>query len=277
MELYRVLLVDDEEDIREGISRKMDWLGLGFSLVGEAANGQDALELAESLRPDVILTDIKMPFMDGLELCRILTDRLPAARFVVFSGFDAFEYAKQAIQMNVVEYILKPINADELSAVLRRLKDQLDRERAERCLRAAGLGEKLDALPHGMDTHLDKQVNPDGIELSGGEAQKLMMARALYKDAPVLVLDEPTAALDPIAENEVYEQYRRMAAGKTSLFISHRLASTRFCDRIVLLRDGGIAEEGTHETLLAAGGEYARLYEIQSCWYQPGYQGGEQA
>lgn len=123
MELYRVLLVDDEEDIREGISRKMDWLGLGFSLVGEAANGQDALELAESLRPDVILTDIKMPFMDGLELCRILTDRLPAARFVVFSGFDAFEYAKQAIQMNVVEYILKPINADELSAVLRRLKD----------------------------------------------------------------------------------------------------------------------------------------------------------
>ena len=132
MELYRVLLVDDEEDIREGISRKMDWLGLGFSLVGEAANGQDALELAESLRPDVILTDIKMPFMDGLELCRILTDRLPAARFVVFSGFDAFEYARQAIQMNVVEYILKPINADELSAVLRRLKDQLDRERAER-------------------------------------------------------------------------------------------------------------------------------------------------
>ena len=132
MELYRVLLVDDEEDIREGISRKMDWLGLGFSLVGEAANGQDALELAESLRPDVILTDIKMPFMDGLELCRILTDRLPAARFVVFSGFDAFEYAKQAIQMNVVEYILKPINADELSAVLRRLKNQLDRERAER-------------------------------------------------------------------------------------------------------------------------------------------------
>ena len=132
MELYRVLLVDDEEDIREGISRKMDWLGLGFSLVGEAANGQDALELAESLRPDVILTDIKMPFMDGLELCRILTDRLPAARFVVFSGFDAFEYAKQAIQMNVVEYILKPINADELSAVLRRLKYQLDRERAER-------------------------------------------------------------------------------------------------------------------------------------------------
>ena len=103
MDLYRVLLVDDEEDIRVGISQKMDWEKLGFALVGEAANGQDALELAESLQPDVVLTDIKMPFMDGLELCRILTGRLPASKFVVFSGFDDFEYAKQAIQMNVSE------------------------------------------------------------------------------------------------------------------------------------------------------------------------------
>ena len=130
--MLKVVVVEDEELVRKGIVLAVDWASVGCAVVGEAANGQDALELAESLRPDVILTDIKMPFMDGLELCRILTDRLPAARFVVFSGFDAFEYAKQAIQMNVVEYILKPINADELSAVLRRLKDQLDRERAER-------------------------------------------------------------------------------------------------------------------------------------------------
>ena len=86
MELYRVLLVDDEEDIREGISRKMDWLGLGFSLVGEAANGQDALDLAETLRPDVILTDIKMPFMDGLELSRLVKKALPRMRIIVLSG-----------------------------------------------------------------------------------------------------------------------------------------------------------------------------------------------
>ena len=132
MEPYRVLLVDDEEDIRVGISRKMDWAGLGFSLVGEAENGQEALELAEQLKPDVVLTDIKMPFMDGLELCRILTQRLPAAKFVVFSGFDEFEYAKQAIRMNVSEYILKPINAPELSGVLRKLREQLDTERAQR-------------------------------------------------------------------------------------------------------------------------------------------------
>ena len=153
----------------------------------------------------------------------------------------------------------------------------VDRARAEVCLREAGLGERLLRMPDGLDTMLYRDFDPHGVVISGGEAQKIAIARALYKNAPFLVLDEPTAALDPIAENEVYEQYRRMAAGKTSLFISHRLASTRFCDRIVLLRDGGIAEEGTHETLLAAGGEYARLYEIQSCWYQPGYQGGKQA
>ena len=142
-------------------------------------------------------------------------------------------------------------------------------------MRQAGLGDKLDSLPHGIDTRLDKQINTDGIELSGGEAQKLMMARALYKNAPVLVLDEPTAALDPIAENEIYLQYRDMTEGKTSLFISHRLASTRFCDRILFLRDGKITEEGTHDALIAQGGEYAKLYEIQSCWYRKDYPGGD--
>ncbi len=132
MDYYRVLLVDDEEDIRLGISTKMDWRALGFELVCQAENGQEALELAEQYKPDVILTDIKMPFLDGLELCRRLTPRLPATKFVIFSGFDEFEYAKQAISMNVFEYILKPINAAELCDVLCKLKLQIDKERAER-------------------------------------------------------------------------------------------------------------------------------------------------
>ena len=132
MELYRVLLVDDEEDIRVGISRKMDWNSLGFQLVGEAENGAEALELSEQLHPDVVLTDIKMPFMDGLELCRRLNQSLPAAKLVVFSGFDDFECARQAVRMNVFEYILKPINAPELGEVMTRLKQELDRQQEER-------------------------------------------------------------------------------------------------------------------------------------------------
>ena len=103
--------------------------------------------------------------------------------------------------------------------------------------------------------------------LSGGETQSLMLARALYKDAPFIVLDEPTAALDPIAESRMYEKYNELANGKSSIYISHRLASTRFCDRIIMLGNSGIIEEGTHEELLKKNGEYAKLYEIQSRYY----------
>lgn len=136
------------------------------------------------------------------------------------------------------------------------------------CLLRAGLDEKISRLPEGIHTHTDKQLYAGGTDLSGGEKQKLMLARALYKDAPMLILDEPTAALDPLAESRIYEEYKQMADGKTTLFISHRLASTRFCDRIFYLKDGRIAEEGTHASLLAGDTEYARLYDMQSCWYR---------
>lgn len=168
MEPYRVLLADDEEEIRMGISRKIDWSGLGFVLVGEAENGTEALELAEQLRPDVVLTDIKMPFMDGLELCRRLKQSLPAAKLVVFSGFDDFEYARQAIGMNVSEYILKPINAPELIGVLEKLRAQLDEQRMERrdmeTLRRR-YEESLPVLRELFFTRLlDGQLRPDLIQ-----------------------------------------------------------------------------------------------------------------
>lgn len=153
--------------------------------------------------------------------------------------------------------------------------DKTDCEKAEQCMRIAGLGEKLDTLPEGIHTRLNKRVNKTGTELSGGETQKLMLARALYKDAPLLILDEPTAALDPIAESKIYGEYNRISHGKTSLFISHRLASTQFCDRILLLKEGRIAEEGTHAQLLALGGIYADLYDKQSCWYHENAEGGK--
>ncbi len=150
---------------------------------------------------------------------------------------------------------------------------ETDLERVNECVRRAGLEDKINSLPNGVLTKLDKQLNKDATDLSGGQKQKLMLARALYKNAPVLILDEPTAALDPIAENEIYLSYNAMTEHKTSMFISHRLASTRFCDRIFYLSKGKITEEGSHDELMKRDGEYAALYEIQSCWYRDDYDG----
>ncbi len=146
----------------------------------------------------------------------------------------------------------------------------IDEERVRRCLKQAGLTEKVESLPKGLQTPIGRQVFEDGVELSGGQTQRLMLARALYKDGPILVLDEPTAALDPIAESDIYQKYSGMTPGKTSVFISHRLASTRFCDRILMLENGQISEEGTHDQLLAQGGSYAKLFEVQSRYYKEG-------
>ena len=146
----------------------------------------------------------------------------------------------------------------------------IDTNRVWKCLAQAGLEDFVRQLPNGLDTHVGREVYLDGVLFSGGQTQRLMLARALYKGGPILVLDEPTAALDPIAESEIYQKYKDMTQGKTSLFISHRLASTRFCDRIIFLADGKIVEEGTHWELLKQGGQYAKLYEVQSRYYQEG-------
>ena len=144
----------------------------------------------------------------------------------------------------------------------------LDRARVERCLRLAGLWDKIEALPKGMDTMLLKNVDLYGTELSGGQNQRLALARALYKDAPLVVLDEPTAALDPLAEADLYERFAQLVDGRTAVFISHRLSSTRFCDRIILMEDGRIAEMGTHDELMALDGRYAQLFRVQAQYYQ---------
>lgn len=148
--------------------------------------------------------------------------------------------------------------------------ENIDPAKVADCLEKAGLTHTVEKLPKGLQTHVGKIAFLDGVEFSGGEMQRLVLARALYKDGPILVLDEPTAALDPIAENDIYRKYHEMTRGKTALFISHRLASTRFCDRILFLQDGVIAEEGTHEQLLANGGGYAELFHIQARYYQEG-------
>lgn len=144
------------------------------------------------------------------------------------------------------------------------------REDAVAAMKAAGIWEKIESLPNGMDTHLQKGVYEDGVDLSGGELQKLVLARAIYKDGSILILDEPTAALDPIAENNLYLRYRELTKGKTSVYISHRFASTRFCDRIVLLGDGVVQESGNHNELMEQNGQYAYMFGVQSKYYKEG-------
>lgn len=132
MSLYRIMLVDDEEEVRKAIIRKMDWERLGFLVVGDAENGEDALEKLEQLEPDVIMTDIRMPYMDGLTLTARIREKYPSMKILIFSGYDDFEYAKQAIQLNVTEYILKPVNGQELEDILNRVRVSLDKEIEQR-------------------------------------------------------------------------------------------------------------------------------------------------
>jgi ATP-binding cassette, subfamily B, bacterial len=143
-----------------------------------------------------------------------------------------------------------------------------EEERVVDALKQANLWEKVSSLPKGIHTSLTQILDAEGIQLSGGETQRLMLARALYKNAPILILDEPTAALDPISESELYEEYASLCTGKISVFISHRLSSTRFCDRILFLENGKIIEEGNHETLMNQNGKYANMYRIQAHYYQ---------
>lgn len=152
------------------------------------------------------------------------------------------------------------------------VEEETDLERVRECLRRAGLWKDVEALERKELTNLTQTFDPDGIQLSGGMMQKLMLARCLYKDAPMLVLDEPTAALDPIAESSMYEEYKTATQGKAALFISHRLASTKFCDRILFLEDGRIAETGTHDELLQKNGKYAEVFAVQSQYYKEGEQ-----
>lgn len=144
-----------------------------------------------------------------------------------------------------------------------------DAARVLDCLNKAGFGEKLAKMPHGLDTYLYKSVDTEGVDVSGGEAQKIAIARALYKDSPFIILDEPTAALDPIAEAEIYSKFDEIAGDKTAVYISHRLSSCKFCDEIAVFDSGSVIQQGTHSDLLAdESGKYFELWNAQAQYYK---------
>lgn len=193
----------------------------------------------------------------------------PSSGRVLLNGKDIREYNRRdyykMFSAVFQDFNLVPVT---VAANVAQTEKSIDLPRVRDCIAMAGLTEKIESLPEQYESLLNRSVYEDATMLSGGETQRLMLARALYKNAPFVVLDEPTAALDPIAEADLYGKYNEMTHGRSSVYISHRLASTRFCDRILLIRNGQIEEEGTHNELLARGGSYAELYEVQSRYYR---------
>lgn len=196
-------------------------------------------------------------------LCRLYE---PTSGYITLNGIDIRKYSykeyTQAFSVVFQDFHLFSLPLDENIAA----GTEIDEAALQSSLAKVGLTDRVQQLPQGVRTRLYNN-NGSGVDLSGGEAQRTAIARALYKDAPFVILDEPTAALDPIAEAEIYEQFSQMTAGKTAVYISHRMSSCKFCDRIIVLDHGRIAEDGTHDTLVANHGIYANLYETQAQYY----------
>lgn len=201
-------------------------------------------------------------------MCGLL---LPDEGEILLDGHPMMEYNRDEMYslFGVVpqNYNLLPLSiARNITAVSS--DDDINYEKLYQCINLAGFGDKVETLERGVHTPLNRRMNPDGIELSGGEAQKLLLARLLYRSPLCIILDEPTAALDPIAEDHIYRKYNEVASNATSVFISHRLASTRFCDRIFLLDGADLIERGTHEELMQLNGKYRELFDVQAKYYR---------
>lgn len=193
----------------------------------------------------------------------------PCEGEILLNGVNVREYSKTSYY-RIFSPVFQEVNlfafplAENVSM---KSPENTDKTLAEKSLKNAGLGEKLAELPEGVDTEILKVIYDDGTDLSGGEKQKLALARALYKDAPVVVLDEPTAALDALAESRLYSDFDKLIGGKTAVYISHRLSSTQFCSEVAMFKDGEMVELGTHKELLQRDGAYAEMFKIQAQYY----------
>ncbi len=198
-------------------------------------------------------------------LCRLYD---PTEGTILLNGIDIRKYryddylALFSVVFQDFRLLAQPLGQNVAAAI------DYDRERAEQCLEKAGFGDRLASLPKGLDTCLYRDFEEDGVEISGGEAQKIALARVLYQDAPFIVLDEPTAALDPEAEAEVYTRFNDIVEDKTAIYISHRLSSCRFCDEIAVFDGGRVVQQGAHDHLVETEGKYQALWVAQAQYYQ---------
>lgn len=238
-----------EKQILDHVSFKIE-AGEKIALVGTNGAGKTTLTM---LMCGLLVPDEGEVLIDGHSIYEYNRDEL-------YTLFSLIPQDYHFLPMTIAENIALPdYDAGE----------EIDNEKLSRCITESGLDEKIASLPLGWNTPLNRQVHKNGTDFSGGEQQKLLLARAMYRDAEIMILDEPTAALDPIAEDAMYRRYNSIK-NVTSVFISHRLASTRFCDRIFFLDGAVITEEGTHDELMAKGGKYREIFDVQAKYYKEG-------
>ena len=217
-------------------------IGTKTAVVGKNGAGKTTFikllcRLYEPTEGQILLNGVDIRYYDYKDYSRIFS--------VVFQDFNLFSFS-----------IAQNVACDK----------DFDEQKVNDCLERAGFGERLKTMPDGIGTNI-YQMEDNGVEISGGEAQKIAIARALYKDAPFVILDEPTSALDPVAEYEIYQHFDKMVQGKTSIYISHRMSSCRFCDKILVFDQGQIVEEGNHEELMAGDGLYSKLWNARAQYY----------
>ncbi len=218
-------------------------LGSKNAVVGKNGAGKTTFikllcRLYEPTEGQILLNGVDIRYYDYEEYAKLFA--------VVFQDFNLFSF---------------PLGENVASGI------EYNRERAIKCLEQAGFKERFEKLEKGLDTPLYQYEDENGVEISGGEAQKIAIARTLYKDAPFVIMDEPTSALDPVAEYEIYQSFDKMVEGKTSIYISHRMSSCRFCDNILVFDEGQIVEQGSHDKLMSNGGLYSELWNAQAQYY----------
>lgn len=281
---YRTLneYIDQQESAGSEVSREQDY-EIRFEDVSFAYPGTEEFSLKHmnlTITPEQKLAIVGLNGAGKTTFVKLLL-RLyePTEGTIYLNGVDIRTY-------NIENYyqLFAPVFQDmECYAfslaenVSMRTEENTDRQRVVRCLCEAGLGNKLDEWERGIDTPILKILHNDGVLLSGGERQKMALARALYKNAPIVILDEPTAALDAMAESRMYEDFDHLVDGKMAVYISHRLASTRFCDVIALFHEGELTEYGTHDALMKENGRYAELFCMQAQYYGPAESAAERS